>query len=287
MSNQTRFQCLVSDHLLHGVIENSNAVGTPVVIIQGGPGMSYEYLYPIAELLPDHPLVFFNPVAFSHKTDLNPDLLTLDHFVKEVDCIRQHLQYDSFLLFCHSAGTITGLEYALNNWNFLAGAVFISPIFSLSFYLEQMMTLLKQFPENIHSVFKALLSHQTTDPLEIMQAMAYFAEEHMCRVEWPEALINASANTNIAMRDYLWGSNDFVISGLWQDFERREALRELNIPSLLISGEHDFINVHTCHHYASYLPDCKVAMVKKASHNPHFEAPDALKSILHQFFTAV
>ena len=62
-----------------------------------------------------------------------------------------------------------------------------------------------------------------------------------------------------------------------------EYLSQITIPTLLLSGEFDFITHQSCQFYANDLSQAVVAEIKNASHSPNYENPDALKSITEAF----
>ena len=281
----TLFNCKIKDLQLKGKIENQNATGMPILVIQGGPGISYDYLLNLAELLNNHPIVFYNPIAYDNKSDVvDESLLSFEHFSEEIDHIRKDLNLSDCIILSHSAGTVITLDYLLRHPTGVKASIFISPVFSVKFYQSFMEKLLSTFPEQVQTVIKQDIQGADVDPIDHMEAMAHFYQNHMCRLaQWPDALLNVSKDINLSMMNYLWGPNDFNVKGIWRDFERLEYLSQITIPTLLLSGEFDFITHQSCQFYANDLSQAVVAEIKNASHSPNYENPDALKSITEAF----
>lgn len=281
----TLFNCKIKELQLKGKIENKNATGTPILVIQGGPGISYDYLLNLAELFVNHPIVFYNPLAYDNKSDVvDENLLSFEHFSEEIDHIRKDLNLSNCIILSHSAGTVITLDYLLRHPTGIQAGIFISPVFSVKYYQSFMEKLLSTFPSQVQMVIRQDIQGISVNPIDYMEAMAHFYQNHMCRLaQWPDALLNASNDINRSMMNYLWGPNDFNVKGIWRDFERLEYLSQIKIPTLLLNGELDFITHESCQSYANKLSRAVVAEIKNASHSPNYENPDELKDIIDEF----
>lgn len=261
----------------------------PIIVIHGGPGTPHAYLEPLADLLPEHPVIFYDQLdcGFSDKPN-HQHLWQIERFVDEIEKLRCHLDLDRFHLYAHSAGTMIGFDYALAHPERLDRLILASPILSMDFYRQTMNTLLGTFPDELKKTLQSMMEHNPVDAIDLMEATAFFAENHVCRLPvWPDKLLEASLNTNIALRDCMWGKNDFLVTGHLKTYERTEQYSHLRVKTLLTVGEYDFITPAACCSYAQSLPDTNYNVINQASHHPHLENPEVYARVLGDFLKPI
>ncbi|HCA90098.1 MAG TPA: hypothetical protein DEO98_06965 [Legionellales bacterium] len=86
-------------------------------------------------------------------------------------------------------------------------------------------------------------------------------------------MFESSVNTNVQLRNHMWGCNDFMVSGVLKDYERMPYLSECKVRTLITVGEYDFISPATCKTYADSMDNAKLVIIPDASHNSHLEQP--------------
>lgn len=278
-------QCSVIGGTITYTIANEHAEGLPLIVVHGGPGTPHNYLASVASFLPERPVIFYDQLdcGLSAKTN-NPQWWQLERFVDEIEKLRQHLGLQQFNLYAHSAGTMYAFDYALAYPDKLVNLVLASPVLSVNAYLAFMHELLATFPEHIQTAFRLAIEQNKTNTLELMEATAYFAEHHLCRLPvWPDEMFESSVNTNTQLRDHMWGCNDFLITGNLKEYERLSCLSEFKVRTLITVGQHDFISPTSCKKYTELMDNAQLAIIQDASHNPHLEQPNLYAGILHSW----
>lgn len=278
-------QCSVIGGTIAYTIANKYAAGLPLIVVHGGPGTPHNYLTSVASFLPERPVVFYDQLdcGLSAKTN-NPHWWQIERFVDEIEKLSQHLGFQQFNLYAHSAGTMYAFDYALAYPDKINNLILASPVLSINTYLASMHELLVTFPENIRTAFKLAIEQNKTNTLELMEATAYFAEHHLCRVPvWPDEMFESSVNTNTQLRDHMWGCNDFLVTGVLKDYERLSYLSAFEVNTLITVGEYDFISPTTCKKYAELMSNAQLAIIQGASHNPHLEQPKLYAEVLHSW----
>lgn len=278
-------QCSVIGGSITYKIANEHAAGLPFIVVHGGPGTPHNYLTALASCLPDRPVIFYDQLdcGLSTKTN-NPQWWQVERFVDEIEKLSQHLGLQQFNLYAHSAGTMYALDYVLVYPHKIINLVLASPVLSVNTYLASMRELLATFPETIRSAFIVAIEQNKTDTFELMEATAYFAERHLCRSSvWPDELFESSVNTNVQLRNHMWGCNDFLITGVLKDYERLPFLPACNVRTLITIGEHDFITPAVCKTYAELMTNAQLEIIRDASHNPHLEQPTLYANVLHSW----
>ena len=277
--------CSVDGGKVAFYIDNQQSKGVPIMVIHGGPGTPHGYLRTLSSMLTDHPVIYYDQLdcGLSDKPNRSENW-TLERSVEEIGHLQRHLGLDQFYLYAHSAGTMIGLDFALKYPNALKGLILASPVISMAHYKVGIDSLLMKLPREIKTRLINYSQGVFVDRFDLMEANAYFAERHQCRLTvWPDALFESSIMTNVSLRNYLWGESDIRVSGTLCDYERLERLSKCFVKSLLTCGEHDFIVPSSCEHYASHLPRARVEIINNASHHAHIEAPEHYQSILQHF----
>ncbi len=92
-----------------------NRTRTPVVVVHGGPGLSHDYLLPLADLAnQSFPVILYDQIGNSRSTHLPDkpgDFWTIDLFLDEFDSLLQHLGIqDEYHIVGHSWGGMMASE---------------------------------------------------------------------------------------------------------------------------------------------------------------------------------
>ncbi len=79
---------------------------------------------------------------------------------------------------------------------------------------------------------------------------------------------------------------DRLMRDTWQvpGYNLLPKLRGLNIPTLVIAGDHDFIPVEVAEHIAQALPNATLVTIKDCGHFSYLERPGDVRSALNDFF---
>jgi proline iminopeptidase len=89
--------------------------GPPAIVLHGGPDFDHAYLVPDLDRLADLlRLLYYDQRGRGQSAaGVQPDDVTLQSDVDDLDKVRQHFQLDAPTLIGHSWGTVLALEYAL------------------------------------------------------------------------------------------------------------------------------------------------------------------------------
>lgn len=106
----------------------SVGTGPPLIVISGGPGFGYHYLYgPLTEQLATHRrLTFYDPRGSGSSSGHEAAAtLTMETFVQDLDGIRDAIGADDVDLLGHSFGGLLALHYALRYPNRVAKLIIV------------------------------------------------------------------------------------------------------------------------------------------------------------------
>jgi pimeloyl-ACP methyl ester carboxylesterase len=81
---------------------------------------------------------------------------------------------------------------------------------------------------------------------------------------------------------------DRLMRDTWQaaGYDLLPQLRRLRIPTLVITGDHDFIPIPVAEHIARSIPDARMITLRDCGHFAYLECPDVVRSALDEFFRA-
>ncbi|ARB93259.1 alpha/beta fold hydrolase [Legionella longbeachae] len=88
---------------------------------------------------------------------------------------------------------------------------------------------------------------------------------------------------NTQLRNHMWGCNDFLVTGVLNNYERLSSLSYFKVNTLITVGGYDFISPTTCKKYAELMSSAQLAIIQGASHNPHLEQPKLYAEVLHSW----
>src|SRR5690606_28621486 len=168
-----------------------------VLLLHGGPGATHEYFEGFDSFLPGAGVEYYYydqlGSAYSDQPDDMTPFLSIDHYVEEVEQVRQALGLDSsnFYLLGHSWGGVLAIEYALKYQQHLKCLVISNMMDSIPAYNDYASNVLMPAmdPQQLAEVKKLEAEGRTDDPryMEILGPMHY--EQHVLRMpqaQWPE-----------------------------------------------------------------------------------------------------
>lgn len=263
--------------------------GTPLVLLHGGPGASSYYLDPLAALGDDRPVVFYDQLGAGrsdHITDTT--LMTVAHYVAELDSLRRALKLERFHLLGHSWGTMLGTEYALAHPDAVKSLILASPALSTARWLADADTLLATLPDSLQRIIARHEADGTFDAPEYQSAvMAYYHRYLSRRDPWTPETDTTFAQLGIAVYGYMWGPSEFTGTGTLRDFDVTDSVGMIRVPTLFTTGEYDEARPVTVRYYASLIPNAEVAMIPGAAHLTMQDSPEQNIRIVREFLRRV
>ena len=262
----------------------------PVLVLHGGPGGTHDYLESLELLATAHgrQVVFYDQLGCG-KSDLGDESLwTVETYVDEVGEVRRHLGLDRTHVFGNSWGGMLALEYALTQPHGVASLVIASSPSSMPQWVEETAKLRAALPEDVRATLDAHEAAGTTGSPEYAAACEVFYKRHLCRLdEWPD-FVNRSMRfleERGEVYRYMNGPSEFHVVGTLRDWDITDRLGEIDLPALVISGEHDEATPAINCTVSEALPRGESVIVPGASHMAHAEDPAGYCRILDAFMT--
>jgi proline iminopeptidase len=264
--------------------------GSPIIVIHGGPGMDHGSL--AADLAPlelHHRVIYYDQRGGGRSTlPADTALLTIDHHVRDLEALRQHLGIDKVTLLAHSFGPAIAAQYAIHYPQHVERMIFLSPIPPMKG---------KFFEEYGASLMKRLDDKQRARGAELQKAFESSQDATaVCREYWsimtpPRVAKELSASVvksdlctapAEAIRYGMTKTNSATFGSLG-DWNWTADLAKVTAPVLVIHGDEDAIPMAMVNAWATSLPNARILRLKQTAHFPHAERPTIVFPAIETF----
>lgn len=218
-----------------------------ILLLHGGPAMTHEYMECFETFFQKQGFEFYEYDQLgSYYSDQPKDssLWTVDRFVEEVEQVRQAIGADSsnFYLLGNSWGGILAMEYALKYQKNLKSLLVANMVASAPEYAKYAEDVLaKQMkPEVLAEVKELEAKKDFANPRYMELLMPNFYKEHLCRLtDFPDAFNRSMKHANGEIYTMMQGPSEFGISGRLANWDIKNRLKEITVPTLMVGAKHD------------------------------------------------
>ena len=269
--------------------------GRPVIVLHGGPDFDHGYFLPDLDRLMDaFRLIYYDQRGRGRSAEgVRPDDVTLASDVDDLDKVRQHFRLDAPALLGHSWGAVLALEYALRHPARVSHLVLMNPA---PVSAVDLALLRKAYADKLgddmarQKQIVASAAYQAGDPEAVTARYRIHFKPALKRPEDYERLI-ATMKTGFIRQGKAGfvkarAVEDRLYRDTWQlaGYDLLPRLSNVNIPTLVITGDSDFIPVDVARHIARALPDATLVTLKDCGHFAYLECAGGVRSALAEFF---
>lgn len=262
---------------------------TPILVLHGGPGIPSYYLKPLEALSKDRQVVFFDQLGCG-KSDRITDttLMTIGHYVDEVEQVTNHLGLKEYYLFGQSWGTMLGTDYYLKHPKGIKALIFSSPALSVPMWIKDADTLISSLPDSVQKAIRVNEQNKTFDTPEYQQAIEIYYQNFVARkLPWSVDLDSCFSQMGENVYKYMGGQSEFSITGALKNYDRTNRLGEIKVPALFITGEFDEARPSTVKYYTGLVPGAKFEMIAGAGHLTMQDKPEQSNKVVIDFLNAI
>jgi proline iminopeptidase len=269
--------------------------GEPIIVLHGGPDFDHLYLLPDLDRFADtYRLVYYDQRGRGQSAaGVQPDDVTLQSDVDDLEAVRRHFQLDAPALLGHSWGAVLALEYARRYPARVSRLVLMNPAPASA---NDTAILRKSSVQKLATDMDrqrqivASPAYQEGDPEAVTaRYRIHFKPALKRQSDYERLMTNMHAAFISQGKDGIVKARaveDRLMRDTWDvpDYDLFPRLRELNIPTLVIWGDADFIPVEIATHIAQALPNARLESLKDCGHFAYMECPDAVRAALERFF---
>ena len=117
--------------------------------------------------------------------------------------------------------------------------------------------------------------------------MSVYYARHVIRVQPMPDFVQYSFDHIGQPYTVMWGPSECHATGNLKDWDRTLRLREIRMPVLLISGEHDESTPLINQTMKDGIPNAHWVVMQGCSHLCHVEAPDQYMEIVRDFLASL
>jgi proline-specific peptidase len=261
--------------------------GPLLVCHPGGPGFSSRYLADLGGLGEDVELVFLDPRGTGRSDPaLDPRGYANEDYAADLEELRRHLGLEQLLLLGHSHGGVAAITYAASHPERVERLILAN-------------TLSRHGPEQ-EAAMQALLEQKAGEPWyadarealetedqgdfadgrELMELCVRMMPLYYARFgERERAHVDSLAGDELSVdATRLWEKE------IWEHFDLRPLLPRLTMPTLVITGEKDFITGPACGaELAEGIPGAESVVLPDVGHMIFVEAPEEFRAAVLAF----
>jgi proline iminopeptidase len=256
--------------------------GPPLMVLHGGPGSTHGYFLPhLLPLAKDHRLVFMDERG-SGRSERLADFegYTLNAMACDADAVRRALGLKKIDVLGHSFGGILAQAYAIKYPSNVRRLILASTG-SSALRINADFELIKNSLEPVlRARLEALESKGIIGAdgaqLPEYRKLADEAEAPYDYVGRPPQWDDHGESLGWDVLNEMWGSrSDFHIDGNLAGFDFVPALRNLQLPTLIILGDHDLIGASTADETHAAIRNSKVIILERSGHMTFVDQRDA------------
>ncbi len=250
----------------------------PLVVLHGGPGATHDYLLALTDLAGVRAVVHYDQLGngrSTHYPERGADFWTVELFVRElhnlVDALgireRHHVLGQSW-------GGFLAQEYALTRPPGLRALVLATTAASFPDFVAEANRLRALLPPEVEETLRRHEEAGTTDDPEYATACEVFYRRHLCRLDpWPEEVTEAFAwiERDPTVYHTMNGPSEFHVIGSIRDWQAKDRLGEIVVPTLLVSGRHDEATPALQETLRKGIRGAEWVCFEDSSHMPHVE----------------
>jgi proline iminopeptidase len=251
--------------------------GTPVLVLHGGLGIDHTYFRPWLDALGDvAELVFYDHRGNGRSA--RPPLDDADHatWVADADALRERLGHEQVVLLGHSYGGFLALRYALAHPERVKALVLVSTAATVQHWerVHENLAARSATPAQL----RAFEDRPFTDDADMLETLQALMPMYFHRPD-PDLLGRLGAGLQVSAEASRAGGRCLA------DYDVRGDLARLDVPTLVLSGRHDFIMPPdvTAEPLAAAVPGAELVVFEDSGHFPFIEEDDAFMRVVRRF----
>lgn len=262
---------------------------SPVLTLHGGPGSSSFGLESIKVLAKDRKVILFDQLGCGRSTRItDTTLMTVEHYVEEVELVRKALQLEDFYLFGQSWGGALAMDYYLKYPHEVKAIIFSSPLLSTDLWIKDADTLIATLPDSIQFLIRENERNKTFGSEPYKNAVKLYYSKFLWRKGPTQSKIDSSAMfTGTNVYEFMWGPSEFTATGNLLHYDRVKNLPEIAVPTLLLAGEYDEARPVTVKYFQSLIPASEFVEIKDSGHDTMNDNPQDANAAISQFIQKI
>ncbi len=257
--------------------------GYPLVLMHGGPGADHSTLLPLQPLTDQFTLILYDHRCNGRSVGVELASMTWENLTSDAEALRQRLGFAQWAVLGHSFGGMVALEYALRYPHSLSHLILLDTCGDARWVQQNAPDILKKRGYSTAAVVAARrFFNGELEPREFLSTMMKFGKAYYYRSNFLTLIHEVFTNgLRVKMRPE---AQIFAFSQLLPGWTVMDRLSEINVPTLVLAGRHDF-QFPPEHQaiLADRLPDAQLELIERAGHNTHAERSAEVIEVVKRF----
>ncbi|HYH81435.1 MAG TPA: alpha/beta hydrolase [Longimicrobium sp.] len=265
-----------------------------LVMVSGGPGLSYRYMAPdLGVLTRGRTVIYFDQRGSGSSTVIRDAAqLTPELQVADIEAVRRHFGLETMSLAGHSAGANFAALYAAEHPARVARLLMLSPAPATGAFAQEF----------------AYNRYVRTDPAEFARQLAWIGAFMTGQVPKAEAVATCEALFTSIFHPYFADpANQAAMRGRWCDQSSEQAgnavftlltglaafeaptwdiaapAKRITAPTLVVYGAADVLPLANAQYWAGHITGARLEVMGGAGHFPWLEQPAAFFTTVNTF----
>jgi proline iminopeptidase len=260
--------------------------GTPVLLVNGGPGMNSEGFATLADLLSaDHTVILFDQRGTGRSTlkTINEQTITMDAMADDMEQLRKQLGYTDWVVMGHSFGGMLASYYTAKHPEAVKGLILSSSggtDLDLLTYINNSINgrLTPQQLDTLRYWNNRIYKGDTSYNARLRRAKA-LAPAYLEKKEFVPAVTERLMQADLRINELVFANMRKI------NFDCSEKLKLFHKPVLIIQGIQDVVKKETALKAKAVLPQADTVFIDQCSHYGWLEQKDIYIGALRSFLS--
>ena len=260
--------------------------GNPILIINGGPGMSSEGFIPLAKVLSkNNQTIIYDQRGTGKSTvkKVNAETITMDLMVEDIELLRKHLKIKNWIVMGHSFGGMLASYYATKHPETVNGLI-LSSSGGIDLSLLSRIDITGQLTENQQDSLRywnRKIEQGDTSHYARLQRGTYLAPAYLYKDEFVPQVAERLTQGNMHINALVWQNMHQI------QFDCKEQLKSYKKPVLIIQGKQDIVNKDIAVKTHALLQNSKLVYIDKCAHYGWLEQPELYFEEINTFLKSL
>ena len=260
------------------------------LVLHGGPGISHDYLHPLADLAQfGYQVVLYDQLGCGRSQRPKAEgAYDFRRAIDEVEGVRQALKLGRIHLLGHSYGTQLGTAYALEYPRSLKSLILAGPVLWVPGGERAWAKMMRELPPKAKAFWnrKDAKVEDLLDP-RWQEGLREWEQKHVLR--WkvkPLDVLRSDESLNpIVHKGIMTSYRDYVHS--FKPRTLAQVLQSIRVPCLITVGRYDMATPAAARGIQRCIPRSKVKVFENSAHDVHWEERAAYIGVVRRFLEGV
>jgi proline iminopeptidase len=277
----------------HGVRLSYRVVGNaaePVVLVNGGPGFTSDYLADdLTTMARNHALFIYDQRGIGRSTLVSDSAsLAAQRYVDDLEAIRTHPGREQLTLLGHSWGVVPAALYAMQYPQRVRRMILVATVPPERSELDRAFQAMAAGRDSAtRRRMDELTRLRQANPDDLAVCREYYKLWFTPFFGSSEAASRMKGNVRAGSAASLRNKpnvDKFTFASLG-DWNRRASLSGAVVPTLLIHGDRDPLPIESAREWAASMPNARLLELKGIGHFPYVESPAAFFAAVDRFLS--